>query len=219
MIKQRLHEILHNRPHWVFLLAVMVYFAAVPMAGSAPPNNRADQEAIADLMYCYARGTDEIGDATTNADPLAAGLSVYRECFTDDAEFRAWFPQQPFTSQAFPNPDVLPPTPPSPFIGPENWAGFVDGVFRGNGYDFTQHVISNIQVDVHGRHGTLTAYLTASHVTSGDGVGGVSQCVAVANGTYSLVVEKIRKRWLIRRLDVTLITFNPVFQSGPGCGG
>lgn len=219
MSKQRLHGNSDIPRSWSFMAAAVLCFAVASIAASAPPSNRANEDAIADLMHCYARGADEIGDATTNADPLAAGLGVYRECFTDDAEFRVWFPQQPFNSQAFPNPDILPPSPPSPVVGPGNWANFVDAVFRGNGYDFTQHMISNIKVEVQGRHGLLTAYLNASHVSSGDEPGSLSHCVAVANGTYSLVVEKIRNRWWITRLDLTLITFNPIFQSGPGCGG
>ena len=32
-----------------------------PQAGHADSDNRADREAVADLIYCYARGTDAIG--------------------------------------------------------------------------------------------------------------------------------------------------------------
>ena len=188
-----------------------------PQAGHAAGDNRADSEAVADLIYCYARGTDAIGDATTNADPLAAGLAIYRGCFAADAEFRAWFPQQPFDSQTFPNPDANPDTAPAPFIGPAAWAEFVNGVFRGSGYDFTQHIMSNVDVQLKGNRALLTAYLNASHVISGDAIGGPSRCVAVANGTYSMQAEKRRGRWVATRLDLTLITFNPVFQSGAGC--
>jgi len=191
-----------------------VFMNPAPAAGGV---QRSDREQIADLMYCYARGTDAIGDSTTNADPRAAGLAIYRPCFAPDAEFRAWFPQQPFDSQTFPNPDAFPTTAPTPFVGPEAWADFVNTVFRGNGYTFTQHMISNVDVDVQGTRGLLTAYLNASHVISGSTIGGPSRCVAVANGTYSLAVEKRRGRWVVTRLDLTLITFNPVFQSGAGC--
>ena len=143
-----------------------------PQAGHAAGDNRADREAVADLIYCYARGTDAIGDATTNADPLATGLAIYRGCFAEDAEFRAWFPQQPFDSQTFPNPDANPDTAPAPFIGPAAWAEFVNGVFRGSGYDFTQHIMSNVDVQLNGNRALLTAYLNASHVISGDAIGG-----------------------------------------------
>lgn len=178
-------------------------------AAQADADRRSDTEEITALMHCYARGTDAIGDATTNSNPRAAGLAIYEKCFTKDAEFRAWFPQQPFDSQTFPNPAGA-----TPVIGPANWATFVDSVFRGNGYDFTQHMISNVDVSVSGRRGTLTAYLNATHVVSGTEVGGESQCVQVANGTYSLTVRKIGSQWKITKLDLTLITFNRVF----GCG-
>jgi hypothetical protein len=198
--------------------AFLVAVALTISGGNAlAQGQRTDREAVADLMYCYARGTDAIGDSTTNANPLAAGLAIYRQCFTANAEFRAWFPQQPFDSQTFPNPDANPSTAPAPFMGPAAWAGFVNGVFRGNGYDFTQHMITNVDVQIHGNRALLTAYLNASHVRSGDTIGGPSRCVAVANGTYSMQAVKQRGRWLATRLDLTLITFNPVFQSGEGC--
>ncbi len=175
------------------------------------------EDAIAEVMYCYARATDAIGDTKTNPDPRAAGLAIYRTCFTDDAVFRAWFPQQPFNSQTFPNPGTMPPT--ATVNGVSAWADFVSGVFRGNGYNFTQHMITNIKVNTQGRQGTLTAYLNASHVIAGDpkNVGGPSKCVAVANGTYSLHLEKRNGRWKATSLDLTLITFNPVFETGTGC--
>jgi SnoaL-like domain len=183
----------------------------------ANAEQRADKEAIANLIYCYARGTDAIGDATTNADPLAKGTSIYRQCFTDSAEIRAWFPQQPFDAQAFPDPNAFPSTAPQAYIGPVAWAQFVNSVFRGNGYTFTQHMMANVNVTVHGKHGRLTAYLNATHVISGTEIGGPSQCVAVANGTYSGDVEKFGDDWRFTRVSLTLITFNPVFQTGKGC--
>lgn len=78
-------------------------------------------------------------------------------------------------------------------------------------------MISNVDVHRQGNHALLTAYLSASHVISGDTIGGPSRCVAVANGTYSLQAEKRAGRWLATQLDLTLITFNPIFQSGAGC--
>ena len=187
----------------------------IALAGPELEGGQKAEDAISEIIMCYARGTDAIGDSKTNADPRAAGLAIYRTCFTDDAVFRAWFPQQPFNSQAFPNPAVLPPT--SAINGVSAWADFVSGVFRGNGYNFTQHIITNVKVNVQGSKGTLTAYLNASHVIAGDAVGGPSKCVAVANGTYSLQVEKNRGRWRAKSLDLTLVTFNPVFESGTGC--
>ncbi len=190
------------------------FLPGVAAAGSARPT---DREQIAELIYCYARGTDAIGDATTNADPLAAGLAIYQPCFAPDAEIRAWFPQQPFDSQTFPNPDANPKTAPQAYRGAAAWAAFVNSVFRGNGYTFTQHAMSNVEVSVQGETGRLTAYLNATHVRSGSAVGGPSRCVAVANGTYSAEVRRFGERWKITKLSLTLIAFNPVFQSGAGC--
>lgn len=202
------------------LLGVVVAISAGATPVRADEGQRGpanDRDEIADLMYCYGRGTDAIGDSTTNTDPLAAGQAIYRKCFTPNAQFRAWFPQQPFDHQAFPNPDAFPDTAPTPFVGPDAWAEFVNGVFRGNGYNFTQHMLSNINVTITGDKARLTAYLNASHVRSGTGIGGVSRCVAVANGTYSMYARRSNGKWLATRLDLTLITFNPVFQSGAGC--
>lgn len=187
-------------------LALAIAALTLGATAGADSDRRSDSEDVADLIYCYARGTDAIGDATTQSNPRDAGLAIYRECFTQDAEFRAWFPQQPFDSQTFPDPSTT-----SVTVGPAAWADFVNGVFRGNGYDFTQHMISNVDVAVRGRTARLTAYLNATHVVSGTEVGGPSSCVAVANGTYSVTARKIGQRWKATALDLTLITFNPVF--------
>ena len=110
-------------------------------------------------------------------------------------------------------------TPPSASItGPENWAAFVNSVFRANGYTFTQHIISNIGVEIQGTAAKLVAYLNASHVIQ-RGAPCVVECIAVANGTYSLRVKKTNQGWRINSLDLTLITFNPFFQVGAGCSG
>lgn len=205
-------------PAFAVLLAGIAFtVAALAPQPARADDRRSDRDEIAALIYCYARGTDAIGDSTTNADPRAAGIAIYRQCFTPDAELRAWFPQQPFDSQVFPNPGANPSTAPPAFVGPEAWATFVDSVFRGNGYTFTQHIMTNVDVRTRGNTGTLTAYLNATHVISGTEIGGPSRCVAVANGTYSADVKKIAGSWRITRLYLTLITFNPVFQSGAGC--
>jgi hypothetical protein len=201
-------------PMSTFAIALVAFLGFAPHPSRADDGRLSDREAITALIHCYARGTDAIGDAKTHADPRAAGLAIYRECFTADAQFRVWAAQQPFDSQTFPTvgADAGPPT-----VGPEAWAKFVDQFFRQRGYTFTQHMMSNIDAKAHGETGTLTAYLNASHIISGAEVGGPSRCVAVANGTYSLDVRKIAGKWMITRLNLTLITFNPVFQTGAGC--
>ena len=188
-------------------------------SGAATANHRIWRPA--DLIFCYADGTDKIGDVLTQSpdEALEAGIARYSECFTEDAEFNVWFPHQRFNAQAKPDPDVFPPTLPSPVIGFKAWGEFVGGVFRGALYDSTQHLITNVDVKRRGRKATVVAYLNASHVISGTGVGGVSRCVAVANGTYTIKAKWDRRRgWQATALSLTLITFNPVFESGPlGC--
>ena len=201
-----------------FLFCFVFALASVTIAYADSSHHGSDkkvEQAVTELIHCYARGTDQIGAATTNTDPLAAGIAEYRKCFRDDAQFQVWFPHQAFNSQTFPDALATPPT--ATADGFVAWAEFVDGVFRGNGYDFTQHIISNIDVDVRGRRAKLTAYLNASHIISGDGVGGVSRCVAVANGTYSIKAVKHRGKWRAKSLDLTLVSFNPIFESDTGC--
>ena len=209
------NPIFHKLPLLICISLSALSFGVMADAGDKNDRSFA-QQAVADLIYCYARGTDAIGDATTEGDPLGAGYAIYQECFVEDAVFRVWFPHQPFDSQTFPDAALTPPT--ASVDSTFGWADFVNGVFRGNGYDFTQHIISNVDVDVRGNRATATAYLNASHVISGDVIGGASRCVAIANGTYSIKAKRQRGKWRATSLDLTLITFNPTFQSGSGCG-
>lgn len=196
-------------------LSLMICVSAFADKEKHDRNRSSAKDAVAELIHCYARGTDAIGDATTEGDPLGAGVAIYEDCFVEDAVFRVWFPHQPFNSQTFPDAALMPPT--ASADSTFEWANFVNGVFRGNGYDFTQHIISNIDVDVRGNRARATAYLNASHIISGDAIGGQSRCVAIANGTYSLKAERRGGKWLAKSLDLTLITFNPTFQSDTGC--
>jgi len=164
------------------------------------------KDQIIDLMLCYATATDAIGDST-RVDPLGDGEAIYSKCFTDDAVFSAWFPGTDFSDPA----QAVTIGPTGGLTGPEAWAGFVFSVFNG-AYTFTQHMMSNFIVEVHGNKGTLTAYLNASHVTQ-DG-GAVTQ-VAVANGTYTLQVEKIKGSWKASKLELKLINFTPSYSAAP----
>ena len=60
------------RPSSVVGLALMLTFPVATTHAAPGVETRADRDAVAELMFCYARGTDEIGDATTNPDPLAS---------------------------------------------------------------------------------------------------------------------------------------------------
>jgi hypothetical protein len=207
------------RSRVLFVACSLGPLATVGVLGPQPAlaDPRADREAITALIYCYAQGTDAIGDATTNADPLEKGARIYHQCLADDVEVRGWFPQRPFDSQAFPDPNAHPDSAPPAYHGPRAWAQHVNSVFRAKGYNFTQHSLSNVQVTVDGHRGTLTAYLNATLVISGAALGASSRCVTASNGTYSASVERRGVGWRITRLYLTLLTFNPIFQSGKGC--
>lgn len=200
---------------WAALALAASIFAAVNAeAGSRRSWRSAANDVIEDLMFCYARGTDAIGDATSQPNPRDAGYAIYRDCFSDDAVFTAYFPGSGFNQRFHP-------TEPPPndmdivrVLGPEAWADFVNTVFRsavgGQGYDYTQHVLSNLEVKRYHKHAVVTAYLIASHVATG-------QCEEVAKGFYTLRVERIKGRWVVTQLDLTLLTFNPLFEAPPGC--
>ncbi len=187
----------HLRLESLLLLTTSAVLAlGAPQAASAGPGSLQQKEAVKNLMLCYAAGTDAIGDST-RADPAGDGLAIYERCFTEDAVFQVWFPGTPFDG---------PPSIPA-VVGPAAWADFVFGAFDGS-YTFTQHMVSNFMVKLRGRHARLTAYLNASHVTQEDGA--VTQ-VDVANGTYTLKIKKIRGRYRITELKLTLLNFNPFF--------
>lgn len=198
------------------MTAVLALWMGIGVAPVAHADARADRDAVIELMQCYARGTDAIGD-TSLADRRAAGAAIYKECFVPEAPFRVWFPQQPFDRQAFPNPAAHPDTAPKPVVGPEAWSLFVEGVFGAKHYDFTQHLLGNYHVKLDGNTARLTALLNATHVRSGEGIGAPSRCVEVANGTYSIEAKKVRGRWWITELNLTVFGFNAVAQSGAGC--
>lgn len=207
-------RMLRNARAW---LPDLLAGAFIALACAAQPLNAADLQhkaEIADLMYCYARGTDAIGNASL-PDPAAAGAAVYTNCFSDDAKFSAWFPGTPFSSDAFPDRAKTPPSLP-PITGPAAWARFVNQVFRSKGFDLTQHVISNVAVDVQGDRGSLSAYLVATHVIQRGNPRAV-ECVQMANGTYSLEVRRGQDGWKVHALDITLINFTPTYASGKGC--
>jgi hypothetical protein len=84
---------------------------------------------------------------------------------------------------------------------------FVDGPLDGT--SLGQHMLTNFMVETKGKTGKLTAYLRATRASydgfPSDGASVVN--VAVANGTYTLHVEKIRGKWTVKQLDLTLISF------------
>ena len=177
-------------PGYFLSLFLVVASGLASVSASAAENLQVKNEII-NLMLCYGAGTDTFGDPS-KPDSFNEGLDIYEECFTQDAVFRFWPPGADFGGAA-----------PIVVHGIEGWAHFVaDGL---TGDSLGQHMFSNFIVDVKGNTGTLKAYLNATRATHN--VNGVVTNVAVANGTYTLNVEKINKKWMITELDLTLISF------------
>lgn len=144
-----------------------------------------DRQAIEQLAYCYASGTDAIGRGD-----VAAGTAIYNKCFTPNAVFEA----------SFANPD---PNAPPDFVatGPGNWATVVNNQFTSQGYVATQHLMSNVQIDLHWSTATMSTYLSATHVID------PSASIDLANGPYVFDVVRTPIGWRITRLQLKLISF------------
>ncbi len=161
---------------------------------------------IVDLMLCYGKGTDTFGEPG-NPDAFSDGLKIYEQCFTEDAIFNLWPAGTDFNA-----------APLVTVVGPVAWAeNIVDpSVPRdpdtGLSISHGQHVLSNFMVETKGTTGTLTAYLNATRTTFDPNSGAVTR-VSVANGTYTLYVEKIRGKWLVNQLDLKLISFVDHFNA------
>jgi hypothetical protein len=143
-----------------------------------------DEAEITALTYCYATGTDTIG-----AGDLEGGKAIYSECFAPDAYLAVWFPGTPFDGP-----------PSTEATGTDAWADFVASAFVP--YSSTQHVLTNVEVDIHGNTATMTSTLIAYHVRP-DGT------VDVATGTYVDTVERIRGEWVITSRRLYLDSFAP----------
>lgn len=182
-------------------LTIGLSSAAASAAEDLPTKNE-----IIDLMLCYGRGTDTFGEPG-NPNAFVEGLKIYQECFTEDAVFNLWPVGADFNAPA---PVTVP--------GPVAWAQFVvdPAVPRdpatGLSISRGQHVLTNFFVKTAGTTGTLSAYLNATRTYFEPASGAVTR-VAVANGTYTLHVEKIRGKWLVKRLDLKLISFVDHFNA------
>ncbi|WP_195891484.1 nuclear transport factor 2 family protein [Luminiphilus syltensis] len=174
---------------------------------------------IENLAYCYALGADAIGNGKVESDPLAAGLAIYEECFAEDATFGIWPAGMPFNSLSFP--DRTGDMPPAIVIeGREAFAGMVNGSFSGagggDGYDFVQHNMTNVQIEADAEKGQLNAYLASVHVIHGE-PGSPMRCRQQANGTYSMKVKKMDGVWKVTSLDLAQIAFDTIIENGKGC--
>jgi hypothetical protein len=174
-------------------------------AASATENLQVKNEIIG-LMLCYGEGTDTFGEPG-NPDAFLEGLEIYEECFTEDAIFNLWPAGTDFNG-----------APLVTVVGPVAWAeNIVDPAvprdpLTGLSISRGQHMLSNFMVETQGKTGTLTAYLNATRTVFDPDSGAVTN-VSVANGTYTLYVEKIRGKWMVNQLDLKLISFVDHFSA------
>ena len=145
----------------------------------------ADRAEIADLAYCYGAGTDAIG-----AGDVALGKQIYAGCFTANAKIEASFPGADPNGPA----DLT-------GYGPSAWGDIVEGVFDSSGYSATQHLISNIRIDIDGNSASMISYLHATHVLDPD------SSIEVANGYYVDQVVRTPQGWRIAARRLHLINF------------
>jgi hypothetical protein len=156
----------------------------------------ADRAEITDLAYCYAAGTDAIG-----AGDVALGQQIYAGCFTPDARIEA----------SFPGADPNGPADLTAF-GAAAWGDIVEGVFDSSGYVATQHLISNVRIDIDGNSASMISYLHATHVLDPAG------SIAVANGHYVDQVVRTPQGWRIAARRLHLIDFVQLDSPAPGAG-
>ncbi|HSN98073.1 MAG TPA: nuclear transport factor 2 family protein [Candidatus Nanopelagicales bacterium] len=170
----------------VAALAVGGTLAAMPASGTPTDHisRLRDRAEIEELTYCYAEGTDTIGRGD-----LEGGRAIYETCFAQGAVVEAYFPTD--------DPDG----PPSLTSGPSEWADVANTVFTTNGYVATQHLNSNVRINLQGNTATMTTYLNAVHVIDPEG------SIDLANGTYTDTVVRTPQGWKIAKRTLRLITF------------
>lgn len=195
-----------RRPPLAGLSIVLALVLGLSSATASATENLQVKSEITDLMLCYAKGTDTFGEPG-NLDAFFEGLETYEACFTEDAVFNLWPVGSDFND-----------APPLSVPGPAAWAEFVvdPSVPRDPATNLSisrgQHMLSNFMVETKGNTGTLTAYLNATRTIFDPDTGAVTN-VSVANGTYTLYVEKIRGKWMVNQLDLKLISFVDHFSA------
>ncbi len=200
------------RSLWLTWLSITLGFVCghFSMAASATENLQVKNEII-NLMLCYGEGTDTFGEPG-NPDAFLDGLEIYEACFAEDAVFNLWPAGTDFNA-----PPLLSVT------GPGAWArNIVDPAVprdpaTGLSISRGQHMLTNFQVETKGNTGTLTAYLSATRTVfnpnpDNPATGPVTN-VSVATGSYTLYVEKVRGKWLVKELDLKLISLANYFTA------
>lgn len=183
----------NSGPFSSFLRRVLPVVSTLALAGAVtmmisrpaegtPPHGLPKLQALREieqLEYCYAAGTDAIGRGD-----LAKGKQIYSECFTPNAPVLIW--------EAGADPDD-PPVVSVPSA--EAWADFIDELFADSGYVSTQHLISNVRIDIlpGGNQAKITSYLIATHIY--DPLGSVQ----VAHGTYENEAVRTPSGWKLSK--------------------
>ncbi|WP_437490478.1 nuclear transport factor 2 family protein [Sorangium sp. So ce1014] len=179
------------------LAGAAIVSVATPAEGTAPnglPELKALQE-IEQLEYCYAAGTDAIGRGD-----LATGKQIYAKCFAPDAPVVIW------EAGAAPgDPPVI--SVPSAAA----WADLIDVLFADSGYVGTQHLISNVRVDIlpGGHRAKITSYLIATHVY--DPVSSAH----IAYGTYENEAVRTPSGWKLSKRTFRTLSFMRVDSPPP----
>ena len=188
-------------------------------SGVAAAGDYATKAEIAELAVCYAIAADTLGEGKTQADPATAGLAMLRKCFTEDATFAIWPAGTPFDSLT--SPSRTGDKPPAVVIpGLTTFASAISSSFAaagGVGYDFVQHKLSNIVVDVEGDSAKLNAYVESTHVIQATEPFTPTRCRQQTNGTYTMKAKKIEGKWLLTSFDLAQIAFDTIIENGDGC--
>ncbi|WP_437895923.1 nuclear transport factor 2 family protein [Sorangium sp. So ce124] len=179
------------------LAGAVIVSLAKPAEGT-PPNGVPELQALREieqLEYCYAAGTDAIGRGD-----LATGKQIYSRCFTPDAPVLIW------AAGAAPDDPPVVSVPSA-----EAWADFIDGLFAESGYVGTQHLISNVRIDIlpGGNRAKITSYLIATHVYD------PLSSVQVAHGTYENEAVRTPSGWKLSKRTFRTLSFMRVDSPAP----
>lgn len=173
----------------IALAGAITMSIAKPAEGTTPDGllELKVQHEIEQLESCSAAGTDAIGRGD-----LEEGKQIYAKCFTPNAPV--------VITAAGASPDD-PPAVSMPSA--EAWADLIDVLFRDAGYVSTQHLISNVRIDIlpGGHTAKITSYLSATHVYD------PLSSIQVAHGTYHSEAVLTPFGWKLSKRTFNTLTF------------
>jgi hypothetical protein len=157
---------------------------AAPPAPTAPDGGVADVQRIGEqLATCFARGMDQIGRSDTSG-----AKTTFGSCHAATLKSMVTFPDGKQAEQA----------------GPDAFAGFIDGIFRSNGYVQTQHLVGNVSTTPSSDGRTELAFDVAATHVKADGR------VDMGNGHWTMQVERIGANYRIVSQSLGILRFAPV---------